>query len=378
MSRDLSGFLERVQDTIPLQKPYSTIVAGGLLFSFMALLPWATDASLFGWGAGPWFSVQLLILIVTFAFTAQAWNIMSGFTGYFSFGHAAFFGLGAYITMKLTNELAMNPWYTLIIGGIVAMLLGLVIGFLNFRYNLRGHYFALSTFAFAVLVQASISNMEEFNGTAGYYRPFPRDYGADYGLWAFQFREPEPYYFLMLGFLVLITIIAWTLKNSQWGLYLLAIRENEQAAQSMGIPVYRFKMFAIAVSAFFTAWAGTFWSMRFNTVRPTTVFSLFRNVEILLAAVLGGVGTIAGPILGALVLFPLAEITRSVFGDVPGANDIVYGAVLIVMAIMLPGGLLSLRDRFQGGGEEDEPTDEPSTEDSAVSADGSGLTSPDE
>jgi branched-chain amino acid transport system permease protein len=353
MSDGKGGIRGRIRGSIPLERPYSTILFGGIGFALLALLPWATDATLFGFEPGPWFSMQLLVIIVTFAFTAQAWNIMSGFTGYFSFGHAAFFGLGAYTTMKLTNEFGINPWFTLIAGGVVAMLLGLLIGYLNFRYNLRGHYFALATFAFAVLVQATIENMEELNGTAGYYRPFPEDYGASYGAWGFQFRELEPYYFLMLGFLVFITVIAWALKNSQIGLYLLAIREDEEAAKSIGIPTFRYKMFAIGTSAFFTAWAGTFWSMRFNTVRPTTVFSLFRNVEVLLAAVIGGLGTIAGPIVGAVVLFPLAEFFRTTFDQVPGTNDIVYGFALIVIAILLPGGLLSIRDRLWGDSDDD-------------------------
>lgn len=341
---NVSGLWQRYRPA----EPYGTLLVGTLGFGLLALLPAIQSGSLFGYSVGSWLSMQVLILALIFAFTAQAWNIMSGFTGYFSFGHAAFFGIGAYTTMKLTNEAAMNPWLTMLLGGLIAAALALVVGHLTFRYNLRGHYFALATFAIAMVVFAGVRNATELGGSAGYYRPLPGDYGLDFGLLAFQFRDLEPYYFLMLGFLLLVTVVAWLLKRSQIGYYMLAIRENESAARSLGIDAYRYKMIAFAVSAFFTAWAGTFWSMRFNTIRPDVVFNLFRNIEILLAAVVGGIGVIGGPIVGAFFVFPVAEFFRIEFGgSLHGIDQVIYGVALILVALFLPEGLTSIPERIR-------------------------------
>src|SRR5699024_4993593 len=148
-----------------------------------------------------------------YAYTAQAWNIMSGYTGQFSFGHAAFFGIGAYTTQMLAVDMAINPWVGMLIGGVLAGLYGLVVGHLCFRYNLRGHYFALATLAFAELLRFVVVNMGELHGANGFYKPFPRDYGSSFGLSAFQFQTDLPYYYLILGLLVVVTAVSWALKN---------------------------------------------------------------------------------------------------------------------------------------------------------------------
>lgn len=331
---------------------YAPFVQGAILFGVLALLPTLIGFSAFGLSLGAVLSINMLIVTLVFAYAGQAWNLISGFTGYFSFGHAAFFGIGAYTTQKLLVDFAINPWVGMLVGGVVAMLAGFLIGYLNFRYNLRGHYFALATFAFAMLFMVTVRNLDELRGAIGFYRPFPDDYGMSYGLAAFQFRNPEPYYYVILSFLAIVTAVAWAIKNSQVGLYLLAIRENEDAAASVGIPTYHYKMFATGLSAFFTAWAGAFWSMYLEIIRPSTVFGLFRNVEILLPAVVGGLGTIGGAIVGAFVVFPLAEYFRATFDQIVGIDDIVYGVALVVIVLLLPDGVLSLRRRLFGSDEE--------------------------
>jgi branched-chain amino acid transport system permease protein len=331
---------------------YGFLLKAVVGFGFLALLPTLIHVEVLGFRLGAFLTIQILVLTVVFAYTGQAWNIVSGFTGYFSFGHAAFFGIGAYTTMKLALDFAINPWFGMFVGAAVALVAGLFIGYLNFRYNLKGHYFALATFAFAMLFQVLVRNMVEFGGAIGFYRPFPREYGQDFGIAAMQFENPEPYYYVMLAFLVVVTAVAWAIKRSQLGLYLFAIREDENAAESIGIPTFRYKMLAVGVSAFFTAWAGAFWSMYLEIVRPPTVFGLFRNVEILLPAVVGGLGTISGPIVGAFIIFPLAEFFRTVVDQVPGLNNLVYGLALVLIALLLPDGVLSLRGYF--GDEDDE------------------------
>lgn len=317
-------------------------------FALLASLPELLGVSVFGYRLGMFLSVNILIVTVVYATAGQAWNIMSGYTGYFSFGHAAFFGIGAYVTSKLSVAFGVSPWAGLLVGGVVAGFVGLVVGYLNFRYDLQGHYFALATFAIALLLQVVVRNMGELGGAVGIYRPFPGDYGADFGLVAMQFRQPSSYYYVIVAFLLVVTVAAWLIKRSQIGLYLFAIRENEDAAASLGISPFRYKMFAIGTSAFFTAWCGAFWSMYVEIIRPSTVFGLTRNVQILLPAVIGGIGSVPGAILGAFVVFPLSEALRLSFPDTPGLNTVVYGVALVLIALLLPNGVISLGRRLRG------------------------------
>lgn len=327
---------------------YGFLVKGGVGFSFLALLPMIIEFEVLGLSLGSVLTLKMLVVTLVFAYASQSWNIVSGFTGYFSFGHAAFFGVGAYATQKLAIDFAINPWIGMLVGGVLAMFVGFLVGFLNFRYNLKGHYFALATFAVAMLFSAGTRNVSELGGAVGFYRPFPRDYGLDYGIAAFQFTSDLPYYYVILSLLVVVTAVAYAIRESQAGLYLFAIRENEEAAASVGIPTYRFKMMATGVSAFFTAWAGAFWSMYLEIIRPDTVFGLFKNVEILLPAVVGGLGTIAGPIIGAFLVFPLAEFFRVNVDQIVGLDDVVYGVALVVIALLLPDGVVSLREKVRG------------------------------
>ncbi|WP_254547045.1 branched-chain amino acid ABC transporter permease [Halomarina pelagica] len=326
---------------------YGPYVKGALGFGLLAALPYLLDVGVAGISLGSVLTLKVLILTLVFAYSSQAWNIVSGFTGYFSFGHAAFFGVGAYATQKLAIDFGINPWIGMLVGGGIAVLVALLVGFLNFRYDLKGHYFALATFAIAMLLGVVVRNTSELGGAIGYYRPFPREYGAEYGLLAFQFQSDLPYYYVIFAFLVVVTVVAYALKESQLGLYLFAIRENENAAASVGIPTFRYKMLAISVSAFFTAWAGAFWSMYFEIIRPSTVFGLSKNVEILLPAVVGGLGTVPGAIVGAFFVFPLAEFFRANVDQIVGLDDVVYGVALVLVALVLPNGLISLRERIR-------------------------------
>ncbi|WP_255197824.1 branched-chain amino acid ABC transporter permease [Halorarius litoreus] len=336
------GVLTRLDDS-----EYGPYIKGVLGFGLIALLPYLIEIEVAGFSLGSILTLKILILTLVFAYASQAWNLISGFTGYFSFGHAAFFGVGAYATSKLAIDFGINPWIGMLVGGVAAVGVALLVGFLNFRYELKGHYFALATFAVSILVGVIVRNTRELGGAIGYYRPFPRDYGAEYGLLAFQFESDLPYFYVIFGFLVVVTVVAYALKESQLGLYLFAIRENEDAAASVGIPTFRYKMLAISLSAFFTAWAGAFWSMYFEIIRPETVFGLSKNVEILLPAVVGGLGTIPGAILGAFFVFPLAEFFRANVDQIIGLDDVVYGAALVIIALLLPNGLISLRKRLR-------------------------------
>nr|WP_245724241.1 branched-chain amino acid ABC transporter permease [Natronorubrum texcoconense] len=282
----------------------------------------------------------MLILTLVWATTGQAWNMMSGYTGQFSFGHAAFFGLGAYGTIILLNTAGLNPWLGMLVGATIASLYGLLIGVLCFRYDLRGHYFALATLAFAELLRHTFNTVSQLGGASGFFRPLPQEYADGFGLIAFQFENALPYYYVILAFLIVVSAISLVIKQSRLGLYLFAIRENENAASAVGIPTYRYKLVGITVSAFFTAWAGAFWAMYFNTIRPETVYDILVNVEVLLPAIVGGIGTVLGPIVGAFLVIPLAEIARQSV-DIAGFDHVIYGVLLIVIVLYSPKGVVS-------------------------------------
>jgi branched-chain amino acid transport system permease protein len=228
---------------------------------------------------------------------------------------------------------------------VIAGIYGLLIGALTFRYDLEGHYFALATLAFAELLRYLFTNVPQLGGASGFFRPLAREYAEGPGLAAFQFTGDLPYYYLILGLLTVVTVVSLAINRSQLGYYLFAIREGEQAAAAIGVPTYRYKLLAVAVSAFFTAWPGAFWSMYFNTIRPSTVFDLLVNVEILLPAIVGGVGTVLGPIVGSLIVIPVGEFVRQSF-EIPGLNSAVYGAILIAIVLYSPKGVISWPSRF--------------------------------
>ena len=324
---------------------YSTPLLLTVIFSVLLVLPFTLDLYAFGFSLGSWVSVHMLIITLVWATTGQAWNMMSGYTGQFSFGHAAFFGLGAYGTIILLTTLGLNPWVGMLVGATVAGLYGLVIGFLCFRYDLRGHYFALATLAFAELLRFTFNTIPQLGGASGYFRPLPRQYADGYGLVAFQFDTILPYYYVIFIFLLVVTIVSLVIKQSRLGLYLFAIRENEDAAAAVGIPTFRYKLLGTAVSAFFTAWAGAFWAMYFDTIRPETVYDILVNVEVLLPAIVGGLGTVIGPIIGAFIVIPTSEIARQ-FVDIAGFDQVIYGVLLIGIVLYSPKGAISWPRRF--------------------------------
>ena len=324
---------------------YSTLVLLAIIFLALIILPYAVELYFLGFKPGDLISTRLLVITLVWATTAQAWNIMSGFTGQFSFGHAAFFGLGAYVTVMLARHFEINPWIGMLAGAAIAGLYGAFIGFLLFRYDLRGHYFALATLAFAELLRHTFRTIPQLGGASGFFRPLPQTYADDYGLLAFQFQSQLPYYYVILTFLIIVTLVSLAIKQSRLGIYMFAIRENEDSAMAVGIPTFRYKLIGVTVSAFFTAWGGAFWSMYLTVIQPDTVFDILVNVEVLLPAIVGGLGTIIGPILGALFVVPTADIARQSV-DLPGFDHIVYGIVLLLIVLYSPKGIVSWPSRF--------------------------------
>jgi branched-chain amino acid transport system permease protein len=298
--------------------------------------------------AFPWFfrlpyHRDLAIKIFLNAMLAQAWNILAGYCGQISLGHAVFFGTGAYTSTALQMMAGWNPWMGLLAGVAISMVLSQLIGYPCFR--LRGHYFAIATIAIGEIIQTLAINWEFIGGARGLTLPIQKD-----SLLAFQFHTGKfPYYYIMLALLALCLAASWRIERSRLGYYLRAIREDPEAAQSIGIPITRYKLIAMGISAAFVAAGGTFYAQYVLYLDPDSVFPLSLSILVCLIAVVGGVGTLWGPLVGAALLIPLSEFTRVQFGGTGGAVDLlIYGALLTAVAVFQPAGLVGMFRRWWG------------------------------
>jgi branched-chain amino acid transport system permease protein len=289
------------------------------------------------------YTLTIAILILFYGFLGQAWNIVGGYAGQLSAGHAAFVGVGGYTAAMLSTEWGITPWIGMFVGAALAAILGAVIGYLGFRFGLRGFYFVLLTVAFAEVCRITVSNVDALGGALGLYITFtgnPRQ---------FQFQDQRVYYYLALVLLLLATGVAALIERRRFGLYLTAIREDETACEALGVATFKYKMLAMVVSSFLTGLGGTFYAFYLFSLQPGAVFGIPLSVEIIIRPIIGGAGTLLGPILGSVILTPLAEVSRHYFGQsgLHGAHLIVYGLLLIAVVLFLPQGAYPyLRRRF--------------------------------
>lgn len=282
------------------------------------------------------FWLNFAIIALYYGFLGQAWNILGGFGGQFSFGHAAFFGTGAYASAVLQTRLGFDPWLCLIIAGILGGMVGALIGALSFRYGLRGSYFALVTLAFAEVFRI-LANSVSFTG-AGVGVQIPlRQSAAN-----FQFPAKAGFYFVALALTALGLAVAWYLENSRLGARLVAVRENEDAARALGVDVFRTKLIAITISGALMALGGTFYAQYFLYIDPAIAYGPAVSVASLLVPIVGGLGSVIGPLLGSFALQIINQIAQAAMGDAPGLNLVLYGVILVLMIIFMPGGLFGL------------------------------------
>jgi branched-chain amino acid transport system permease protein len=267
------------------------------------------------------FLLSLALLILFWAYLGNAWNIMGGYTGLFSFGHAMFYGIGAYTSTVLLVDFDVSPWIGMLAGALLAGLFGAGIGYLLARFGVRGHFFALGTFAIAEMVRLLATELEFINTSIGIHIPLVR---GD-SLVRLQFEETLAGYYFVILFLFLIgQLITITIVRNKLGYYFQSIREDEEAADALGVNVLRTKVISIAISGALTAMGGSFFAQYFLFIDPTIVFGVAVSVQILLRPIVGGVGTIWGPFIGALLLTPLAEFTRSIVRNPPSFLDFNY------------------------------------------------------
>jgi branched-chain amino acid transport system permease protein len=286
------------------------------------------------------FLLHFVIMALYFALLGQAWNLLGGYGGQRSFGHAAFFGTGAYTAAILQLDLGVNPWICLALASVSSAIAGTFVGALSFRYGLRGSYFALVTLAFAELFRI-VADSVPFTG-AGVGLQIPLKQTAA----NFQFADKLGFYWVILALTALATAIAWWLENSCFGADLVALRENEDAARALGIEVERTKLGAITLSAALSGLAGSFYLQYFLYLDPRLAYGVEVSVAALLVPLVGGVGTVFGPLVGAFALRLLNEVSGTLTGGAPGLNLVLYGALLILILAFLPDGLVSLLPRL--------------------------------
>ncbi|OFZ94700.1 MAG: branched-chain amino acid ABC transporter [Betaproteobacteria bacterium RIFCSPLOWO2_02_67_12] len=296
----------------------------------LLLLPQFADA----------YVLSVATLILYLAYTGQAWNVMMGFAGQLSLGHSLYVGVGAYASAALFFHYGIGPWAGIWLSILLCVLLGTAIGFLAFRFGISGVYFALLTIAFAEFTRIGFDHLDWTGGPGGLFLKVAQRDQIDLA----NFRGPPAmYYYAMLALAAgAFALCAWLLE-SRAGYYWQAIRENEEAAQALGINTFRWKMLAVAVSSAMTALSGVFFAFYYNNLFPEQIFHISRSIEIILGPIIGGIGTLFGPILGAAVLTVLAdgitELLAAAGVEIPGVKQIFYGLVLLAVVMFLPHGI---------------------------------------
>ncbi len=279
-------------------------------------------------------SLNLCVLALMAAQIGVSWNIVGGYAGQVSLGHAAFYGLGAYTSTLLLMKFGINPWLGMLAAGLVAAVLSVAFGWSCFR--LKGHYFAMATIAVAEIVQILFTNWEYAGAAVGLYLPMDRT-----GWLWMNFDSKLPYYWLALGLLVVTLLANTAIDRSFLGFYFRAIKDEPDAARSIGIDIARYKQVALSVSAFFTAMGGSLYAQKELYIDPNSVLSTSLSIKMALVSILGGVGTLSGPVLGAVVLTGIEETTRAAFGGTgTGIDTILYAGLIIVIAVFYPGGVV--------------------------------------
>ena len=311
------------------QFPFSGIIAAVVLV-VLIIIPFVVKS--------PYF-VHIFIMIFLFGYLATAWGLV-GQSGQLSFGHAAFFGLGAYSSTILYMETGLSPWLGMLVGAIVAVIAGAIIGYPTLR--LRGVYFALATLAFCAILQM-YARATQFIG--------PFTLGSAFGLWIspfsgaegplyFQFASKTPFYFIALGMLVGAVSVSYLLNRSRIGYYWTAMRSDPDAAESLGINVGRYRLRTLLISCALTAIGGSFYSQYYYYITPSQVLDLGLSLKIVVVGIIGGWQSVLGPLIGGFIIIPIDEVLRTQFGSsVPGLHLIIYGIVLMLIILFVPKGV---------------------------------------
>ncbi|HVI97131.1 MAG TPA: branched-chain amino acid ABC transporter permease [Anaeromyxobacter sp.] len=336
-----------------LRTPRGFSVLGVLVFAAVVVL-----LALFPQAVRKPYILHMGILLFLAVIQGEAWNVVGGYAGQYSVGHAAYFGVGAYATTMLLEVNKIPPWWGIWAAIACALLVSIVIGSITFR--LRGPYFVLASISVAEIIRLGALYFKGFTrGAEGFLLseiPALKIGGTE-----IEFYTKRPFYFAALALAVITIGVNWLVEHSKLGYYFQAIREDQDAAHSLGINLAFYKNVALAISAAFTAWAGGFYAMFVKFIDPNTVFGLDVSVQFVLICIIGGIGTILGPVIGAMVLVPLSEVLRNPKGLVQlgllpsdsgfvqfveahlsNAHMLVYGILVVIVILFAPDGVVGL------------------------------------
>jgi branched-chain amino acid transport system permease protein len=284
--------------------------------------------------------LSVLTLIFYFAYVGQAWNLMMGYAGQLSLGHSLYVGLGGYVAALLWLNFGIGPWLGVFAAVAVASSFGAAIGWLGFRFGIAGVYFALLTIAFAEFTRIGFDHLELTGGAAGLFLPFEEQ---RIGEWWNLRGGQSLFYYLALALAAGAVLLVALITRSRLGYRWLAVREDETAARALGIDVFAVKMAAVVISSAMTAVGGVFYAFYYNNLFPSQVFEISRSIELILAPIVGGLGTVFGPVIGAFILTPVGEgliaVTARLGVNAPGVKAVFYGAILIVIIYAMPTGV---------------------------------------
>jgi branched-chain amino acid transport system permease protein len=310
----------------PAAGAISAWIAVGLLALAAGAVPLVVTSS---------FAIDVAIRILLFSFIGVAWNLMGGYAKQLSLGHAAYFGLGAYTSTLLQIDFDVSPWLGMIAGGVVAMAASLPIGWLCFR--LRGPYFTIATIATAQVLMLVFLKFRDFAwGAEGTTIP-----NLGHAPLMMQFEEKQGYYYVALGLLAVGLVVTWAVERSWMGYYLRAIGEDEDAAEAIGVNAPRVKRYIYLISAFLTALAGTFYTQYIYFIDPQTAFSFNISIEAALVSIVGGIGTLWGPVVGTVLLEATSALLQSWLGaSISGIQLTVYSLILMAVILWRPTGIL--------------------------------------
>jgi len=297
-----------------------------LLLTILLILPLFLDKYVLG----------IFVMIFFFAYIGQSWNILTGYTGHISLGHALYLGIGAYTSTYLAQTYGLSPWIGMFIGGGLAVIISMFLGFLGFRFGLRGVYFVILTIAFAEITRLLVSHIEALGSFSGIFLDFSPSFKN------FQFRGNKAYYYISLCFMVLAVIVTRLIETSRIGRFMVAIREDEEAAESLGVNAFKYSMIALGISAFMTSLGGTFYANFIYYLHPNIMFGMNFSIELILRPIVGGMGTVLGPVLGSFILTPLSEISRVYFskGGLEGLHLVLYGILTVLIVLFMRRGVL--------------------------------------
>ncbi len=338
-----------MSEAIPAREPFTLrsggigarqMVAAGILLASVLAAPFFV---------GPYI-LSVLIVIMFASYFGAAWNIMMGFAGQLSIGHALYVGLGAYASAALFVKYGVPPWLGMLVGTALAGLVGSLIASLSFRFGVGGVYFALLTIAFNEFTRILFDHFDWVGGSSGLFLRVANRPGDD----LLNLRgSPSMFYYLLLALTVMVILLSRFVLRRRLGYYWLAIREDQEAAQACGIDLFRYKLAAVASSASLTAIGGTVLAFYDNNLYPDTIFATSRSVEIMIGPIVGGIGTLIGPLVGAFMLTTLGETmtTLSSSFEIAGLKQWFYGAVLLAIVALKPSGLWPwMRDALGLGG----------------------------